>query len=242
ETALGPLWTNSQIVIRKGISYAGTLQSRKCNVGAFIAVDALGTTAPDLSFEDRGLTLDALHLPVAVMRQNSEATGYTNHNIVLDGILADRILDVEGDIKDINLQMQYATIVDWRSETPNYSLDADIDFAHLKDLKWFQKDSVALHRAHINTNLVGNNINNITGYLEADSLLLTTSKGEFAIDHISFTAEGGQDDRILYLNSDVVDAKMYGEIDLNTISAYFASLAMRYAPAIGIETKAYNPQ
>lgn len=242
ETALGALSTNSQIDIRKGISYAGTLQTQDFNVGEFVAVDALGTTAADLSFEGRGLTLDDLHLQVAGILQNIEAQGYTYDNIVLDGILADRILDVEGDIKDINLQMQYATIVDWRSETPNYSLDADIDFAHLKNLKWFQKDSVALHRAHINTNLVGNNINNITGYLEADSLLLTTSKGEFAIDHISFTAEGGQDDRILYLNSDVVDAKMYGEIDLNTISAYFASLAMRYAPAIGIETKAYNPQ
>src|SRR5690606_14610246 len=73
ETALGALSTNSQIDIRKGISYAGTLQTREFNVGAFVAVDALGTTAADLSFEGRGLTLDDLHLQVAGMLQNSEA-------------------------------------------------------------------------------------------------------------------------------------------------------------------------
>lgn len=242
ETALGEIHTQSKIDIRNGLAYAGSVRTGQFALGQLLAVDALGSTNAELDYEGRGLTLDDLQLQVTGTLQESEIQGYVYDKVDLDGRIADRVLDVEGDINDRNLRMSYATIVDWSSESPNYFLDADVDFAQLKNLKWLEKDSVSLYQAKINTNLVGSTLNNITGYLEADSLQLTTSKGKFAIDKISFTAEGDQDNRVLYLNSDVVDAKMYGEIDLNSISDYFASLAMRYAPAIGIETKAYNPQ
>lgn len=242
KTALGNLVTETQIAIGSTLRYAGAVKADTFMLGKFIEADMLGTTGAELSFEGRGLTLDDLDLQVSGILRNSEVQGYTYDHIELSGHIVDRALDVKGRIDDENLQMDYETVVDWGADSPNYLLDAKIDFAQLKNLKWLEKDSVSLHKAKINTNLVGNTINNISGYLEADSVQWTTSKGKFDVDKVSFTAEGDQDDRALYLQSDIADAKMYGKIDLNTIVDYFGSLAMRYAPAIGIDTKDYNAQ
>src|SRR5690606_2337811 len=127
-------------------------------------------------------------------------------------------------------------------QAPNYLLDADIAYAQLSKLKWLKQDSIIIHRAKINTNIIGNSLNTITGHFDADSVQFSTTKCDFHIHKINFTAEGSQEDRTLLFNSDMADAKMYGNIDLNTLDAYFMSLAMRYAPAIDIPVKPYNKQ
>jgi hypothetical protein len=242
ETALGAIHTQSQVDIHGPLYYEGKVLAKGFALGDFIETDVLGNTTAELSFKGQGLTLDDLDLHVEGTLRDSEVRGYVYEHITLSGDIVERALDVRGRIEDENLQVSYQTAVDWRSDSPNYLLDADVDYAQLKNLKWLNNDSVSLYKARINTNLVGNTINNISGHLEADSIQLSTTKGRFAVDRVSFTAEGDQDNRALYLNSDIADAKMYGKIDLNSILDYFGSLAMRYAPAIGIETKAYNPQ
>ena len=242
SNALGDLTTKSHINIGKILRYAGTVQAKQFDLGSLIRSDIVGKTTVDLSFEGQELKFQDLNLRVDGTLRNSHIQGYTYDEIVLSGNIADQVLDINGHINDDNLRMDYKTSIDWSSVSPNYLLDTDIEYAQLKNLKWLEKDSVSVHKAKINTNLVGNTINNITGYLEADSIELVTSKGKFHIDKINFTAEGDQNNRVLYLNSDIADAKMYGKIDLHTIVGYFGSLAMRYAPAIGIPTEDYNPQ
>ncbi len=242
NTALGQLATKSQIKINKLLSYKGQVQSEQFNVGKFLNRDIIGSTGLDMSFDGSGLLFKDLTLEAKGTLTNSQFHGYTYRTVKLEGHVAQRTLEVNGAIQDENLKMTYNTVIDWNNTTPNYLLDADIDYAQFNNLKWLQKDSLTLLGAKINTNLMGNALNNVSGHFDADSVRLSTTKGQFSIDKINFTATGDQENRLLFLNSDVADAKMYGNIDLNTIGAYFTSLAMRYAPAIDLTVKPYNPQ
>jgi len=242
ETALGKLATRSQIDIKKSLSYKGTVKSDLFEVGKFIQQGKLGSSALDLTFDGQGLILEDLILNTQGTLTDSQIRGYTYDSIELDTHIAQQTLEAKGTVTDDNLKLQYNAVIDWNEQAPNYLLDADIAYAQLSKLKWLKQDSIIIHRARINTNIIGNSLNTITGHFDADSVQFSTTKGDFHIHKINFTAEGSQEDRTLLFNSDMADAKMYGNIDLNTLDAYFMSLAMRYAPAIDIPVKPYNKQ
>src|SRR5690606_4364624 len=48
--------------------------------------------------------------------------------------------------------------------------------------------------------------------------------------------------RVLSLTSDIADATLTGETDLNTLGSYFKSVAMRYAPAMGLTAQTPGKQ
>ncbi|WP_444544626.1 translocation/assembly module TamB domain-containing protein [Sphingobacterium alkalisoli] len=242
QTALGELKTTSKISIKNRLSYSGHIQSKNFQIGKLINTEIIENTGLDLSYEGSGLLLNDLVLAIDGNIQNTTIKNYNYDLIVLRGNIKDKILQVEGNIEDENLQLVYASDIDLNSQNPTYQLDGKINFAALNKLNWVTKDSIIIHHANLKTNLSGNALNNLIGGLNADSIQMTTTRGYFNINELHFSAEGDQQDRLLTLNSDVVDAKMQGNIDLNTIGAYFRSLAMRYAPAIGIEVKPFNPQ
>ena len=242
HTALGDVTTKSTINLKKQMKYKGQLSSERLDIGRFIGSDAVGNTAIQLDFDAEGLNLDELALQFSGKLQHSQLLSYTYRDILIDGSLQDRALELSGSVHDENLTIDYKSTLDWQQNSPNYLLDAQIHHADLNRLNLFNKDSVTIHGAYINTNLLGNSLNTITGHLNADDIQLSTTKGDFKIESLQFNAEGNETNRALTLSSDVLDAKMAGIIDLNTIVPYFKSLAMRYAPAIGIDTQPYNVQ
>ena len=242
KTALGELNTTSKIKLQNRFSYRGHMQSKSFQIGKLINTEIIESTGLDLNYEGSGLLLDDLALAIDGNIQHTAIKNYTYDLIALHGSITDKIFRIKGHIEDENLQLVYASDIDLNSETPTYQLDGKVNFAALNKLNWVTKDSIIIHHANLKTNLSGNALNNLVGSLDADSIQMTTTRGYFNIKELNFSAEGDQQDRLLTLNSDVLDAKMQGNIDLNTIGAYFRSLAMRYAPAIGIDVKPFNLQ
>ncbi|WP_449448517.1 translocation/assembly module TamB domain-containing protein [Sphingobacterium nematocida] len=242
NTAIGNLKTKSYIDIKKNLKYKGELSSARLDIGTFLASSTVGNSSVEINFEGQGLTLDELALQFSGKMNNSELLNYTYQQALINGNLTNKKLEIQGDIDDENLKVDYRSTLDWGQSSPSYLLDAKVRHAALNKLKLLHKDSVTIHEANINTNLIGNSLNTIAGHFNADSIELSTTKGDFRIKSLAFTAEGNETNRTLTLESDVLDAKMAGIIDLNTIIPYFKSLAMRYAPAIGIETQPYNVQ
>ncbi len=238
----GKLLTDARIGIKKDISYAGKISSPNFNIGEILNQNNIGSTAFNLNLKGKGLVLDNLNLNFDGHIQSAHINQYTYSNSSISGEFKDKTLFVEGNTADANLLLAYNSAINFNNKDINYALDAVISHASPNKLGWLNKDSIVIHEAKIYTNLTGNNLNNLVGYLYADSVRFTTSKGLFFIEDINFTAEGNDVNRVLTLQSDVLDANVAGAIDLNTIVPYFKSLAMRYAPAINLETQHYNPQ
>lgn len=241
-TAIGKLTTESHIEIKSILQYQGSFSSEQLNVGLFLDNQTIGKTAGNIIFEGQGLALDDISLKFSAGLNQSQIGDYIYQNIKTEGVFKDRIFEIEGNIEDENINVNYNASINWKEKTPSYLLDAKIHHMALNRLNWLKKDSVTIHDAHIVTNLTGNSLNTVTGHFDADSISLSTTRGKFEISAFKFKAEGDEKNRSLSLNSDVLDAKIAGIIDLNTIIPYFKSLAMRYAPAIGFENQPYNAQ
>jgi hypothetical protein len=242
NTAVGSLRANAQIAIKNLVSYNGKISAQNFKIGDVLNQKNIGTASFDLKLNGKGLDLKDVDLKFEGNLKNSTIYKYTYDQAHVEGTFQNKILTMHGLVDDKNLKLTYNSTIDWASQDVNYTLDASIAHASPNKLGWLVKDSVEIHQANINTNLIGNNLNNLAGQLHADSVRFSTTKGLFFIEDINFTAQGDDQNRVLSLHSDVLDANIAGVIDLNTIVPYFKSLAMRYAPAINFETKHYNPQ
>jgi len=242
NTDLGQINTTTDIQIKSPLIYSGNIKSDDFVVSEFIQNNTVQKTGFDLDFNGSGLNIDQLALDFDGHFKNAEFLDYNYERLNLRGNIVDKQLNLIGNTIDENLDLLFDSSIDWKGVTPTYSLDAKINYAALNNLKWINKDSIVIQDASIKTNLIGNTLNTLVGHFYADSINMSTSKGNFQINNIDFVASGDEQSRLLTLESDILEARVQGNIDLNTITAYFKSLAMRYAPASAIETPPYNPQ
>lgn len=242
NTRLGDIHTASTIALKKSIHYDGQIRSSLFHLGKFLGYDDIKNTGFDFIFSGEDVSFDDLTLTFDGHFNQTTFKDYQYNKLVLSGKIANKLGHFKGAVEDKNLNAELNTSIDWATTRKNYLLEAKINHAALVPLKITQRDSIILQSGNITTNIHGNTLNSAIGRLYADSIKIYTSKGNFEIPNIDFVAEGDELKRSLSLKSDVLDAQLQGNIDLNTILPYFKSLAMRYAPASAIPLTPYNPQ
>ncbi|WP_196936008.1 translocation/assembly module TamB domain-containing protein [Sphingobacterium hungaricum] len=242
ESDLGDIRLSSNLEIGEQLKYKGTVSSESFDAGKLINLSDLSTTGLAINFDGTDLDLEKMNLTADALLTQTNFKNYSYDSIQFNGSLIEQQLELNGSIQDQNLNVTYATDIDWSAPEARYNLDADLNFANLHALNLFQKDSIILKNTSFKTDITGSNLNDLQGNFSAKNIHLQSSRGEFDIDFVDLKAEGNENSRLLSLNSDVATIEILGNIDLNTIRPYFESLAMRYAPAIGLELKPYNQQ
>ena len=242
ESALGDIIAKTNINLKQGIQYQGHLQSPDFQLGKLLGSNSLRQTGMDFDFQGKGLELDQLELNLAGDLKNFQFENYQYDSLFVNANLANSIIQAVGDIKDPQIRLSYDASIDLQQPQIAYDIYADIEQVNLKKMGLVKKDSILIYNTSIHTQLKGNNLNNLVGDLYSDQINMETSKGEFSINDVYFSAQGNVKDRLFSLKSNVADAEMRGLIDLNTIVPFFKALAMRYAPAIGFDLEPYNSQ
>ena len=241
-TAIGDLFADAEIDFRRHITYKGHVASEHIELGELVANESLQTTAFEFSFDGDHRTSDSVRLEINGRLKDFQMEAYRYRDILLEAEFMDRKLSGKGRVEDPHARLSFDGTIDFQHALTEYDIYTEIDALNLKPLGWLKRDSVSIFNTNIHARINGNTLNNLAGHLDADRLSMESSKGQFAIEDLHFSAQGNQTDRRLRIQSNVLDAEIRGMIDLNTITPYFKAVAMRYAPAIGLETDDYNPQ
>lgn len=242
KTDLGTINTKSTLNFQKEIEFSGLYQSKSFDFGKLLNNTLLKTTGFNLDLKGKGSSSKTLSLAVDGKLENFDFRNYRYQSIPVKGSIVNEKFTGSGAINDPNAKINFQTDIDWSNPAIQYNLDATIQETDLYALHLVQQQGIVIHNTAVQTNLTGTSVNNLVGDLYANNLQFSTKKGNFDVKEIIFKAVGDERDRALTLSSDVVDASLNGQIDLNTIAPYFKMLAMRYAPAIGFETESYNNQ
>ncbi|RZL60451.1 MAG: translocation/assembly module TamB, partial [Pedobacter sp.] len=161
-------------------------------------------------------------------------------NVKVDGIFEKKNFDGSLQINDKNVELVFDGGVNLNPKLPVFNFKAEIKKAKLKALNLF-KDSLMID-ATFSTNFSGNNLNNIQGSLSIQKIRLDNVKGIYNIDSIKLVAGGIGRNRSLTINSDILDASIKGQYDLNTIPSYYKALAKRYIPSLKTTGLKFNDQ
>lgn len=242
KTKLGRIVSDVNMKIDKNNvpSYTGNVKTFDFNIGNLIDEKSLGRITSSLYVKGRGTELKSLSEKINGDIDYIDFNGYRYSNVKIDGTFDKKYFDGKLSIDDRNLKLVFDGGVNLNPKLPVFNFNATISKAKLKALKLL-KDSLMVD-AKFSTNFSGTNLNNIEGSLLIEKIRLQNPKGIYKVDSVQLMAEGLGINRTLNIKSDILDASVSGDYDLNSIASYYKAIAKTYIPSLRADIIKYNNQ
>ena len=242
KTKLGRVVSDVNMKIDKaGVpSYSGYVKTYDFNLAQLLDQKSLGRVTSAVKIKGRGTEINNLTENINGDIQYIDFNDYRYRNVSINGVFDKKYFDGSLKINDKNVQLTFDGGVNLNPDLPVFNFTASIKNAKLRALK-LTKDSMKVD-ANFNTNFSGDNLNNIQGDLSIGNIQLNNTKGIYTIDSVQLTARGIGIDRTLTIESDVLDASIKGQYDLNTIPSYYKHLAKTYIPSLKMDIVKYGTQ
>ena len=242
KTKLGRIKSDVNMKIdKKGVpSYSGNVKSFDFNIAELLNEKSLGRITSALYVKGKGTEIKDLTEKLDGDITYIDFNGYRYRNVKINGTFDKKYFDGNLKINDKNVQLDFDGGVNLNPKLPVFNFKASIKNARLKTLKLF-KDSLMVD-ATFSTNFSGNNLDNIQGDLSIQKIKLNNVKGIYTVDSIQLSANGIGINRSLTVKSDILDASIKGQYDLNTIVSYYKAIAKTYVPSLDTQIIKYNTQ
>ncbi|WP_225871371.1 translocation/assembly module TamB domain-containing protein [Pedobacter cryotolerans] len=242
KTQLGRIKSdvNMKIDGKGNPSYTGNVKTYDFNLGELLGEKSLGRITSALYVKGKGIDVKDLSEQLKGDITYIDFNGYRYRNVTVNGTFNKKYFDGNLKINDKNVQLVFDGGVNLNPTLPVFNFKATITKARLRALKLY-KDSLQVD-AIFSTNFSGNNLDNIQGSLSIEQIRLNNVKGIYNIDSVQLTAQGIGIDRSLSIKSDILDASIKGQYDLNSIVSYYKAIAKTYVPSLKTEIINYKPQ
>jgi hypothetical protein len=242
KTKLGRVVSDVNMKIDKnGVpSYSGNVKTYDFHIGNLLDEKSLGRVSASLNIEGVGTEIKDLKERLKGNVKYIDFNNYRYSNAVVNGTFNKKLFDGSLKVNDKNIQLVFDGTVNLNPTLPVFNFNASIKNAKLRALKLY-KDSLKVD-ANFSTNFRGNNLNNIEGRLLVNHVRLDNVKGVYNIDSIQLQAQGIGKSRALTINSDIFDASITGQYDLNSIPSYYKALAKTYIPSLKTDIRTYKDQ
>jgi len=231
KTKLGRIVSDVNMKIDKNDvpSYTGNVKTYDFNVGNLLDEKILGRVSSSLYVKGRGTEFKKLSENLNGDITYIDFNNYRYRNVKVDGTLNKKYFDGKLSINDKNVKLVFDGGVNLNPKLPVFNFNATITKAKLRALHLL-KDSLTVD-AKFNTNFSGTNLNNIEGKLLIQEVKFQNPKGTYHVDSVQLLANGTGVNRNLTIKSDVLDASIRGEYDLNSIVPYYKAIAKTYVPS-----------
>lgn len=167
--------------------------------------------------EGKGLTGNSATAKLYARIDSVVYRNYHYNNIVMNGALEKNLFDGQLDIRDQNIDLNFAGQIDFRDSIPVFDFSSKVQKLNLKKLN-FSKQDLDL-AGDIALQLVDTRISNMTGKVSIrDFRMVKDQKETFQADSIvaSSTFEAGGDKNFT-VHSDILAARLIGDFDIEQI-------------------------
>jgi len=242
KTKLGRIVSDVNMKIDKNDipSYTGNVKTYDFNLGNLLDEKSLGRISSSLYVKGRGTELKDLTEKINGDVDYIDFNKYRYRNVKIDGTFDKKYFDGKLSINDRNIKLVFDGGVNLNPKLPVFNFNATISKARLKALKLL-KDSLMVD-AKFTTNFSGTNLNNISGKFLIEEIRLQNPKGIYTVDSVQLMANGTGASRVLDIRSDILDASIKGEYDLNSIVSYYKAIAKTYIPSLKADIIKYKNQ
>lgn len=242
KTKLGKLKSDVRISFDKSEipSYVGNIQTLDFDIGQLLDQKTLGKTSFKADINGRGIEVKKLSETVSANIEYFDFNNYRYRNIKLKGQFEQQIFNGKITVNDENLKLNFNGNFNLNPQLPEFKFYANIENANLRILN-FTKDTINV-ATEFNTTFSGTGLDNVQGNVFLNKIKLSTADKSFIIDSVSVNANGLGANRLLALTSDIGDASIRGQYDLNTLPSAFKIIVKKYIPSINTVIVKANKQ
>ncbi len=158
---------------------------------------------------------------------------YCYRNINMSGKFNDNGFDGNLIMNDPNVDLAFKGNIDLNKEKPVFRFIANVQNAQLANLNLATKYPNSSLNFGIETNLVGNTLDDMEGSFSIDNLLFMHANREIFVDNISLTATTLENNvKKLSLYSDYINGQLTGQYHFTSMLGNLHHIAHQYIPAI----------
>lgn len=234
RTDVGSLKTDILLQLKnnmRDILYNGTVESGSFQLGTLLNTKTLGKTAFKINTKGSKLQNKSLQGALSGSIPEIFLNQYTYRNITLDGNYDGTGFEGSVNIADPNLTADFDGMVDLTHKLPVFNFDLLVEKADINKLKITDKYEDALLSFRGNTNMVGNSLDNLNGYLMLDSILFVNKGKTLDMKLLLFESEVGDGSKFT-ITSDLINGFFDGNFKYSTIPQTVTSILQNYLPAL----------
>tara|TARA_R110000850_G_scaffold18580_4_gene57027 strand:- start:164307 stop:168755 length:4449 start_codon:yes stop_codon:yes gene_type:complete len=216
--------------------YNGNIVLNRFDIGTLIGDNTIGKTTLNLDVDGKGFTKEYLDTKVIGYVESLTYDGYTYQKIEIDGKLKMPYFQGYFNSNDKNLKMDFNGIVDLSSKSKNYNFKANIDYANLRALNIYTKDSISIIKGLVDINATGNSIDEVYGTINLKNLYYQNNNDFYFFDDfiLESTFDADRERTITVESPDIVSGKVVGKFKFNQLQKLLenaaGSLYANYSP------------
>ncbi|MBC8054299.1 MAG: translocation/assembly module TamB [Sphingobacteriaceae bacterium] len=230
KTALGRVNTDAKLVMSGGPRYSGRIRAYNFNLAELLDRKDLGYTTLSANVSGKGFSIKNISENIKADITYFDYKGYRYSNVKVDGNYNQSLFNGKIDINDRNVKLKFLGGINFTSKLPAFNFNATLRSTNLHKLG-LTKDTVQID-ADFHTAFTGNNLNNIQGNLQLSKIRVSTPQHSMVVDSVYVLAKGLGNTRSLTINSDILDAGIKGQYDLDKLPNYFTSVVKQYIPSL----------
>jgi len=226
--------------VDKQTKYKGNLVLNEFDLGKFWGLtDNLGKVSLKTKLEGKGFVLKNINANLEGEISSLEFNKYKYSNITLNGHFAEKLFTGEVLVNDPHLDLGFEGDINFTNDLPVFNFNSSIRKIDLTALNLFQRKDTASLRADLSISIVGNNIDNAQGIIEARDLKYIEGGKEINANRIFLESKLGER-RELTLVSDFADAKISGDYNFSVLPQTIQHFIATYLPTL-LEENSVRP-
>jgi len=221
----------------RDLTYKGTIKSENLQLGRLLSSKQLGKVSFKLNTVGTKRENTTFQGTVQAKVSEIQFKNYSYRDVLLGGKYDGKGFDGTVDLKDQNLDAHFNGKIDLTQKLPVYDFGIIVRNVNLNALNLIQNYPGAILSFTGNTNMVGNSLDNINGFIRFDSIQFKNQKKTLSIDKIQFISriEGGHTN--FTIQSDIVNGAFSGNFRYSTVSQTIEKIVQKYLPSLGSLSK-----
>lgn len=211
-------------------SYSGGLVMTDFDLGGYFKTSELGIIDLKGNIKGSGFTLETADFKLDGEIKNINVKDYKYENITTNARFTKEFFEGELKIDDKNISLDANGSIDLRGGLNFFNIKARLDTINLKTLKLTEEDFFIKSDAYVNAR--GLKIDEILGAANFGSTYLAYRNKSIKIDTMSIISDKDEEERIIFLRTNLLNAKITGEFDLTQFYANVKELYKEYELSI----------
>lgn len=235
KTGIGKISTDILVQFEnnfKDLKYNGTIKSNGLNMGTFLNNKNLGNMS--FYFNTKGERKMNSPLTGVIEASVSEMmlNDYIYRDIQFEGEYYGGGFNGKMEIEDENINASFNGLIDLTGKLPLFNFDLTVDVVNLYALKLTEKYPDLLFSFNTKTNMVGNSLDNINGFIRFDSINIINKNDSLNIDKIIFSSFTEENYTNFSIESEYINGSIFGSFKYSTLTESATQILREYLPSI----------
>lgn len=158
--------------------------------------------------------------------------GYVYDSLRLDGRLRNKEFNGKVTARDPNLRFDFAGLVNFNDQVPQYDFSMELQRADLVKLKVNHRDSISELSGRLVAKGSGRSLDDMNGLVQVTDVVYRYNDKQITADNMTITGENSPGSKFVELHSDFADATFRSRMSYRDVFEYLRQSAWKYLPLI----------